>query len=248
MKPLYLKGISGMRVDYDEPALTVGAPGKSVQLFPLSRVSRVVATGSMAWSMSALLACADAGVTVVFLQDTGEVRAQWLGRCRYRCNLLQSFAEVMQRPDAVDRYRDWLAGMRRMAVRSAARRLHFSDWQEADAAALQAWFERSQGRSWDGVNGWLQGFLLSTVAHELGRLGLDAGSECWRDQRVNVLDDFVRLLFWDFYPALSRWRQQSKAVPAHHELVAFYQRRCARTEHLLRSLSNRWHRWLLSRF
>ena len=41
MRPLYIDGSPGCRVVLDEPALRV-VPDKADQLFPLSRISRVV--------------------------------------------------------------------------------------------------------------------------------------------------------------------------------------------------------------
>lgn len=245
MKPLYLKSVTGMSVDYEEPALKVNVPNKSRQLFPLPRVSRVIVTGAAVWTTQALMACADAGVPVVFLRESGEVRGQWLGNSRYRRDLVQLFSDALQRTDTADRYQDWFAGMQRMAVRSAARRLGFDDWREADAAVLKAWFERSQSRSWYCVNESIQGFLLSSVLLELGRLGLDARSECWRDQRFNLAEDFCRLLFWDFYTALMRWQTKSQGPPDHQAVIVFYENRLQRTEQLLRGIINKWHRWLI---
>ena len=245
MKPLYLKGSSGMQVDFEEPALTVTTPNQTRQLFPLSRVSRIVVTGPTDWTMPALLACADAGVTVIFLLETGEVRGHWLGNRRHQRNLIQLFSDVLYRPDVADRYQDWLAGMQRMAVRSAARRMAFADWQEADAENLQAWLDQSQNPSWHHVSGCLQGFLLNTVLHELGKYGLDARSECWQDQGFCLPEDWRRILFWDFYPALLRWQRRQQEAPDHQDVIGFYQNRVPRTEQLLRRIINRWHRWLL---
>ena len=61
MRPLYIDGAFGCRVVLDDPALRIIVPDRADQLFPLSRISRVVCQGSAEWSMQALLACADAG-------------------------------------------------------------------------------------------------------------------------------------------------------------------------------------------
>ncbi|MGR9117684.1 MAG: CRISPR-associated endonuclease Cas1 [Gammaproteobacteria bacterium] len=245
MKPLYLKNVGDMQVDFEEPALKVSVTNKTRQLFPLSRVSRVVVTGRVDWSMQALMACADAGVPVVFLRETGEVRGQWLGIRQQQRNLVQLFSDLLQRADAVDRYQDWYSGMQRMAVRSAARRLGFADWQDADAVILKAWYDRSQYGSWHCVNGWIQGFLLSSVLWELGRLGLDARSEYWRDQRFSLAEDFCGILFWDFYPALIGWQTKQKEPPGHQAVIEFYEKRMKRTDQLLRGIINKWHQWML---
>lgn len=245
MKPLYIKGAAGMQVDYDEPALTVSVPDKTRQLFPLSRVSRIVVTGPINWSMSALFACADAGVAVVFLLDNGEVRGRWLGCVQQRQNLLQLFSDFWQRADAMERYQDWYSGMQRMAVRSSARRLGFADWQEADEALLKSWFDHPRDQVRHTLAQQLSGFLLATVLNVLGNVGLDARCDCLHDERISFADDLCRLLLWDFYPALSAWNRKWTAPPDHQALVGFYESRLQRTENLLRGLLNRWHHCLL---
>lgn len=245
MKPLYIDGAAGIQVDYDEPALVVTAAGKTRQLFPLARISRIIVTGPVDWSMPALFACADAGIAVVFLLSSGEVRCRWLGCFPHRQNLVQLFADFWQRADALDRYWDWLAGMERMAVRSSARRFGFADWQEADAAGLRAWIEQSLTCSWLTLPRQVSGFLLATVLHTLGQTGLDARADCLHDDRFDLAADLSGLLLWDFYPALIAWNKQSPALPEHQALAGFYEKRMPRTENLLRGLLNKWHRYLL---
>ena len=66
-KPLYLHGHQPLAVALDGPALRVTQAESADRLFPLERLSRVVASGEVAWSTEALLACADHGVPVSFL-------------------------------------------------------------------------------------------------------------------------------------------------------------------------------------
>ena len=95
MRPLYIEGSVGCRVVFDEPALRVVVMDKADQLFPLSRVSRVVCSGVVDWSMSALLACADAGVNVLFLAKNGELRGRWLGQSQQRQLLAQRLVDLL---------------------------------------------------------------------------------------------------------------------------------------------------------
>src|SRR5512136_2483897 len=104
MWPLYIDGLPGCRVVLDEPALRVVVPDKADQLFPLSRISRVVCKGLVEWSMSALLACADAGINLLFLEKTGEVRARWLSRGNARQSLTQRLVDLLARADGLERY------------------------------------------------------------------------------------------------------------------------------------------------
>lgn len=245
MKPLYLVGQAGAMVAYEEPALHVVMPKQAGQLFPLSRVSRIVVSGPVQWSMEALLACADAGISVVFLAAGGEVRARWLGRGNDRENLLQRLVELLQRSDARQRYRDRYASMQRMAVRSTARRLGFSDWQDADAAALRAWLSGSGIGAWLGIEEKLLGLLGSSVQAGLLEYGLDGGNALLAGGDMNLPDDISRLLLWDFYPALLTWRKKRSAMPDERSLIGFYERRSGRIDHLLRGILNKLHRWLL---
>jgi CRISPR/Cas system-associated endonuclease Cas1 len=107
MRPLYIEGSVGCRVVFDDPALRVVVTDKADQLFPLSRVSRVVCSGVVDWSMSALLACADAGVNVLFLAKNGELRGRWLGQSQQRQLLAQRLVDLLARPDGLGRYENW---------------------------------------------------------------------------------------------------------------------------------------------
>ncbi|MGR9087715.1 MAG: CRISPR-associated endonuclease Cas1 [Gammaproteobacteria bacterium] len=245
MKPLYIKGVAGTAVAFDDPALTVEFPGKTRQLFPLARVSRIVVTGPVDWSMAALLSCADTGISIVFLTESGDVRARWLGCARMRQSAVQMFADFWQRADALDRYQDWFGAMERMAVRSSARRLGFADWQEADAGALRSWLEKSFDPAWRVPVRQLNGFLLATVLEGLGHAGLDARCDALHDERVQFAGDMGRLLLWDLYPALTAWKRKCPEAPDHQNLATFYENRLHRTENLLRGLLNKWHQYLL---
>lgn len=79
MKPLYLNGRSGMRVTLDEPALRVSLPERAVTLYPLQRISRVIASGTVEWSTAALLACAERGITITFLRSDGAIQGYLFG-------------------------------------------------------------------------------------------------------------------------------------------------------------------------
>jgi CRISPR associated protein Cas1 len=242
MKPLYLQAGAGMQVDYEEPALQVTMPARARQLFPLLRISRVVVSGYVLWSMEALLACADAGIAIVFIANDGEIRARWLGCNNRRQRLLQSVLDMLQCCDAFDRYQDWLRGMRRMAVRSAARRLGFADWRDADALALEMWLENTGQVGWQGVETRLQSLLMSTVLAYLGEYGLDARSGGLLQGRLNLPGDLCTLLVWDFYPALYVWQKRChNQSTGHRDLIEFYERRSQRTENLLRGTMNKLH-------
>ncbi|NJN48116.1 MAG: hypothetical protein HC808_18385 [Candidatus Competibacteraceae bacterium] len=79
-KPLYLGGGAGLSVDLDGPALRVRRSERAVSWFPLARLARVVSIVTVHWQYSALLACADQGVPVVFVDRAGDVHGYLFGR------------------------------------------------------------------------------------------------------------------------------------------------------------------------
>jgi len=97
MRPLYIDGVTGCRVVLDEPTLRVIMPEQADQLFPLSRLSRVVCKSIVEWSMSAMLACADAGINLIFLHKNGELRARWLATGTERQSLTQRLVDLLSR-------------------------------------------------------------------------------------------------------------------------------------------------------
>ncbi|MBX3628573.1 MAG: CRISPR-associated endonuclease Cas1 [Nitrosomonas sp.] len=99
MRPLYIDGVSGCRVIWDDPALRIIVPDRADQLFLLSRISRVVCQGGVEWSMQALLACADAGIQLLFLEKNGAIRARWLGQSGERQRLTQRLIDLLSRTD-----------------------------------------------------------------------------------------------------------------------------------------------------
>ena len=244
MTPLYLEAKPGMRVSLDHPALSVITVEKTRQLFPLTRISRIVVSGSIEWSMPALFACADAGINIVFLNKSGRVRCYWLAASPKKSSLVQLFSDLFQRLDAVEHYQNWLVAMKRMAIRSAARRIGMTDWQEVDMKVFDEWLKLSLNEAWLPIKSRLKGCLLSSVLQNLGDLGFDAQCDFIVDEQFNLADDLTEILLWDFYPALIVWCQRSSAAPDQVLLIKFYQQRCQRVEYLLRGLLNRLHQCL----
>ncbi len=239
MKPLYLQGKTGMRVDYEEPALSITQPDKARQLFPLQRVSRVVVSGAVDWSTSALLACADLGISVIFLNDQGDVRCRCVGSPQTQNSIVSQFEALFERAGSLQSYLNWRIGMERMAVRSAARRLEMTEWQTMRTDVFQQWMKRAMTDEFYALRLPLQSFLHSTVLAYLGDFGLNANDETLLEAPVNLPQDLAGLLIWDFYPSLVALAQHQPRPPTPQEWVTYYETRQARVLHLLRGLMNR---------
>ncbi len=118
MKTLYLDGQNATRVLRDGPALRVRRAGAADALFPLGRLGRVVVRGQVEWQTSALLACAEGGVPVAFLNAQGRLRARVVGDPPSPdvAGITSSFRVLLHGPGGRERYRDWVRAHLRRAV------------------------------------------------------------------------------------------------------------------------------------
>jgi hypothetical protein len=245
MRPLYIDGLTGCRVVWDEPALRVMVPGKADQLFPLSRISRVVCKGVVDWSMSALLACADAGITLLFLEKNGEVRARWLGRGGERQSLTQRLVDLLARADGQQRYENWYLSMEKLAARSFARRMGVLEWREVSINELRQRLALSlsdEGRARANV---LRSLLQSELLIWLPDCGFCSDDEALLTCDLDLASDLSGLLLWDFYQSLLA-ADEPDACTALVAMAALYQQRTDRCYLLLRSTINKLHQFLLA--
>ena len=244
MRPLYLDGSPGCRVVLDEPALRVVFPGKADQLFPMSRISRVVCKGVVEWSMSALLACADAGINLLFLEASGEVRARWLGKGGERQSVAQRLVDLLARADGLQLYENWFLSMEKLAARSFARRMGLTDWREIPVNELRHGLSLNFSGGERQCANTLQSLLHSELLIWLPESGFCSDDEALSSANLNLAADFSKLLAWDFYPSLLQLdNSKPKTFAAMAEL---FQQRSDRLYLLFRSTLNKLHQFLLA--
>ncbi|MFM8342332.1 MAG: CRISPR-associated endonuclease Cas1 [Methylomonas sp.] len=242
MRPLYIEGSVGCRVVFDEPALRVVVMDKADQLFPLSRVSRVVCSGVVDWSMSALLACADAGVNVLFLAKNGEVRGRWLGQGNQRQLLAQRLVDLLARPDGLSRYENWYLAVEKLAARSFARRLGLANWREISVVDLRRSLQQLLSEQQRYCANAMQTVLLSEVLIWLADADLASDDENLLSDGLDLADDFSRLLLWDFYGFLLSNRLSQADLLA---TAGLFEQQADRFYLLFRSTVNKLHQFLL---
>jgi hypothetical protein len=245
MRPLYIDGLPGCRVVLDEPALRVVVPDKADQLFPLSRISRVVCKGVVEWSMSALLACADAGITLLFLEKNGEVRARWLGRGGERQSLTQRLVDLLARADGLGRYENWYLSMQKLAARSFARRMGLDDWREVSINELRQRLALSFSTEGALRANVLQGLLHSELLNWLLECGFSSDDEALLTSDLDLASDLSKLLLWYFYPALLA-ADESDVSTALVSMAVIYQQRADRFYMLFKSTISNLHQFLLA--
>jgi hypothetical protein len=245
MRPLYIDGSPGCRVVLDEPALRVVMPDKADQLFPLSRISRVVCKGVVEWSMSARLACADVGINLLFLEKNGEVRARWLGRGNARQSLTQRLVDLLARADGVQRYENWYLSMQKLAARSFARRMGLVEWREVSINELRQRLTLGLSDVGQYRANLLQGLLHSELLSLLPECGFCSDDEALLTSDLDLAADLSKLLLWDFYPALLA-TDDSDTTMALAAMAMLYQQRADRFYLYFRSTINKLHQFLLA--
>lgn len=252
MRPLYIDGCEGLRVEWLAPALQVCVPDQAEQWFPLQRVSRVVVCGKAEWQTEALLACAEAGICVTFLDDEGVVIARWLGKSGERDLFLQRLADVLDRADGRDCYDNWLRAMRRQAVLSSAKKLYNHSYIDISEADLRAFFLAQQAaisvQAFDGVQRCVRGLLLAKIVALFHDLGLSADSAFLQDPWLDLPNDFTNLILWDFQVPLLHWLESLSHPADFKACVVFFNLRSERVHFLFEGLVRKLQRCLLAYF
>jgi len=245
MKPLYIDGSPGCRVVLDEPALRVSLADKADQLFPMSRVSRVVCKGVVEWSMSALLACADAGISVLFLEKNGELRARWLGRTTERQSLTQRLLDLLARADGPALFENWTLAMEKMAARSFARRIGLCEWREMPVPTLRRQLFVSLGSEGRHRAHLLENILHAELLIWLPDAGFSGDDDALMTRELDLAVFISRLLMWDFYPLLLDSTETSDVSPM-QAMAILFQQRIDRSYLLFRSTINKLQQFLLA--
>jgi len=256
MKPLYLNGRIGMFVALDEPALRVTLPGRAATLYPLQRISRVIASGSVAWETAALLACAERGITVTFLRRDGALQAYLFGESTQREGLLSRLQDLLDRPDWKERYGDWRQSMASRARKSLARRLGLDvdrapslEQMGTRLSALKEHYVSPQVRQF--IDRRLRGLLCGLAAELLADAGLSAERARCLDERLDLTTDLVNLLAWDLHvPVVELLAERAGVEGAlakveDVELIQLFEGHVPRLRRLGMRILDRLHGWLV---
>ena len=256
MKPLYLNGRIGMFVALDEPALRVTLPGRAATLYPLQRISRVIASGPVAWETAALLACAERGITVTFLRRDGALQAYLFGESTQREGLLCRLQDLLDRPDWQERYDDWRRAMASRARKSLARRLGLDVIKAPSLAqmaarlnALKEFYVGPQVRQF--IDRRLRGLLCALAAELLTDAGLSAERVRCLDERLDLTTDLVDLLAWDLHLPVVELLEGRAGVAGPMakvedvDLIQLFEGRASRLRSLGMRILDRLHGWLV---
>ncbi|NKN34647.1 CRISPR-associated endonuclease Cas1 [Marichromatium bheemlicum] len=261
-QPLYIAPADETWVGLDGPALRVTRLSGAPQLFPLQRIGRIQSNQRVDWETAALLACAEHGIPVVFIDDEGAVQARLLGRPGLRDELSTRLLEFLLRPEALGMFEHWCGQHGARAARWAAFKLRMkgekarrlsprevrnriNDSAEAYAGARDALRTRQ----------WLRTLAYGWMESHLRDLGLGRTTELSQVGQPQLASELTDILFWYLEPARLGWlkRRQLAAArkgeprrsPTQREVVRLFERRATRAARHGREITSALHRWLI---
>ncbi len=250
-KPLYLQGQNGLAVELDGPALRVRQPERAAVFYPLARLARVLSKGGVRWTCDALLACADAGVPVVFMDGEGGVRGYLFGPSSGEDGLYQRLRAGLCRSDGLSRYADWrrvMAGHARRALEQQLRQAGVCPgpmlaWRGLAPGGLRAAVAAREA----AILRRLRGLLAGPSAQLLVEAGLDAARLAHLEP-LHLVDDLAELLVWALAePVLAAAQGRGDPGPDRcddRDLVALVEARRDEVFRFGRMLLVRLQRWL----
>ncbi len=221
-KPLYLYAKEPVSVRMDGPALLVAGPGAGCEKrFPFCRISRIVISGQVSWSTEALLACANEGINVTFLSESGSARAYVLGVPSDRSSFVQHWRDFLDRPDNQRLYCEWRSNMRRRAIRFCALRMGFSDARSKGDPRKLLMGQDVTKKVAKQFKSKIRGLAQAMALEELTKLGFGATEDHIR----LLISDLVTVVQWGVHPDLIEWQSTNrKRSRQEDEAVSFFER------------------------
>ena len=258
-RPLYLAPVPDTYVSLDGPALCLSREEQAPRFFPLQRLSRVVTATTIGWSSEALLACAGRGISVVFMDERGDITARLVGRPGACDDLYQRLSEFLLLPQAEGMYGFWFRTYRRRAAHWAGLKtgipvaernpVHGRDQIERLAKRVAGGPAAVQTRQW------LRALAFGWMQAHLQDLGLGAGQPLGQIGQPTLVRDLTELLVWYLEPARLGWlrsrqlaaRRKGEALraPTQREVVQLFESRAVRVAERGREITGTLHRWLI---
>lgn len=258
-RPLYIAPERETRVDLDGPALRVRREETAEQLFPLQRISRVYSAERVDWTSEALLACADRGIGVLFVDNDGQVVARVLGRPGQRDEMYHRLTELLLLPQGMEMYLWWLNDATRRATYWAGLKLGIPA-QLRDPRRSREWIHRKASRYAGATEGerswqWLRSLAYNWMQGHLHDLGFGRDNELAIAGEPPLARDLTEVLVWYLEPARLGWlrarhqaalRNKEKLKPVQRpDLVRLFESRAMRVSARGREITGYLHRWMI---
>ncbi|NEX22433.1 hypothetical protein G3480_19335 [Thiorhodococcus mannitoliphagus] len=258
-RPLYLAPSEETWVGLDGPALRVSKLEHADQLFPLRRIGRIHTNRRVDWEMKALLACADQGIPVIFMDDEGQVMARLLGRPGERDELRNRLIAFLLRPESLGMLQHWMQTSRHRAARWAAGKLRLGT-QMADVASIRERINQ-QTQSFAGEDAarqtrqWLRGLAYTWMEEHLRDLGLGRTTELGQAGRPPLAAELTDIFYWYLEPARHGWlkrrnlaakrKRQPVMPPSQRDVIWLFESHALKAAARGREITGSLHRWLI---
>jgi len=222
MKPLYIEASPAAAVRLDGSALHVCRPECAPVVIGLRNVSQIIASGRTRFTSTALEGCMRNGISIVFLDRTGQVEGFLHGLRSKRGHLPMRLSELFGLPNGARIYRAWWKAMEnrrrcrlakrlrvspdRHPMRNLKAAMHRARLQRAPEAIVTALYDR-----------WHSGTIA--VAQQLAQdEGFNAAWQRRMWPRCDLVADLAALVEWElFLPSLTELsylgRMQKAGVP-----------------------------------
>lgn len=226
MKALYLDGRAGLDVRLDGPALRIRRPGRADGQFPLPRIARVIALGTVRWQPEALSACLREQKPLVVLDSQGRFVRVVFCASAPQYGLARHLGELLDVPRYLARYERWLRAAERAEMLTAVRRLAIGchDLQPDNVWQMVC---REQHRRWQirvgGFYRYLLGLAAAQIASAFLLIGLPRDPRSWLRQEYRLFSDLVRLERWRQVLLLEQLLERRAGQPERWELTAAFE-------------------------
>lgn len=229
-RPFYVSGAE-TTVTLDGPALRVVRPEQAAVFCPLARVGRVISRGAVVWDSAALIACAQAGIPVIFEMPNGLMCGYLFGWSPGDDALFRCLSAQLRKPEGVKRYREWRRGMLAQAQAVLRQQIpelagcNVNEWRDCLRQLRQREINAVQDQA-------LVGRLQALVGALSAELLMEAAMDALRLSRLGnfLLADLVELLNlaleWPVLRVLQSRNGEGVAVPdlnEDRELVGFFE-------------------------
>jgi hypothetical protein len=226
-KPLYLHAKAPTQIVLQGPALRVKSENQAEHLYPLRYIERVQADHNITWSTPALLACAERGICIQFLDAQGQTLARLLGSNHAQHSLAIRLVAILARPGWQNQYQRWCYGRRLQTLRYVAQKLGYRYEQSKDLEALPSWSraqlaERHPKDPADAGLQWLNNDLYGFINQRLRDLDIQ-GDPLLLQQPLDLARDLTRILSAILLLVRQRGlKAQNHEIPIDRKLAALW--------------------------
>jgi hypothetical protein len=258
--PLYLFSRHGVNVELDGAALKIRLKNERLDRYlPLRRLSRIIADEKAQFATAVLLACAQRGVTILFVERDKSVSARFIGQPGERQEMRQRLLDLMQQAHWKERYQQWRYVMERNTRQQIQHKLR-APAQQLYSAELSAWLDRRAVELSDPLTArhsrlWLRQLVEAWMLNHLNQLGLGAHSELLLDGWPDLVGDLTHILCWRIEPIRFGWLRRRYLWKVRHQrapnslsrrdMVNLYEKNASVISRHGRDISNQLHYWLV---